>query len=165
MTQSEQGSSAEPPTDEPLRLPYREAPTGAVAASDPALLSLKKSRPWAMLFAITLFVYALAGGGLGTIWLVVLIIKRRDPGFPVGQFILISTGNVMFAPIALVGGVLALRFIAAAGRAYNRRSSKDLERALIAQQHIWRWTGVTVIALLAFPVIVFLIAGIMGVFP
>ena len=41
-------------------------------------------------------------------WLITLIIRRGQPGFPVGQFIVISTGNLLFAPIALVGGVLTL---------------------------------------------------------
>ena len=150
---------------ERLTLPYRDGPTGEVVASDATLAALKKARPWALLLAIGLFVYALAGGGLGVTWLVVLIIRRGQAGFPVGQFIVISTGNLLFAPIALVGGILAMRYIAAAGRAYNGRSSEALERALVAQTHVWRWAGVAVIAVLAFPVIVMFVAAMMNVWP
>lgn len=136
-----------------------------VAASDAAMLALKQSRPWAQLFAIAIFLYGVAGLGLGTTWLIVLLTSRGRPNFPTGQFIVISAGNLLFAPIAIVGGVLAMRFILAAGRAYNSRSSEDLERALIAQQRIWRWVGMTVIALLCFPVLVFFIAAMMNVWP
>jgi hypothetical protein len=164
MTRTRQVSSAEA-TEEPLTLPYREAPTGAVVASDAALAALRKSRPWALLLAVALFVYALAGAGLGTVWLVTLIVRRGQSDFPEGQFIVISTGNLLFAPIALVGGVLAMRFVAAAGRAYNGRSSADLERALVRQRHVWCWAGLAVIAVLAFPVIVMFVAAMMNVWP
>lgn len=163
MTQ--QMNSAEPPEQPLTTLPYRDAPTGDVVASDAALLALKKSRPWALLFAIALFVYALLGGGLGVVWTVVLILKRGQPNFPVGQFIVITTGNLMFAPIALIGGALAMRYIVAAGRAFNARSSDDLERALIRQKQIWIWAGMTMLALLAFPVIVLFIAALLNVWP
>jgi hypothetical protein len=128
-------------------------------------LALKKSRPWALLFAIVLFIYALLGGGFGTMWLVVLIARFGDTNFPEGQFIVISTGNLMFAPIAFVGGLLSMRFISAAGRAYNHRSSEDLERALTRMKHIWIWAGATVIALIAFPMIVMFIAAVLDVWP
>lgn len=150
---------------EPVTLPYREAPTGEVVASEAALLALKRTRPWAMLCAIGLFVYALFGGGMGCVWLIALIVKRGEPNFPVGQFIVISTGNLLFAPIALVGGFLAIRYHRAAGRAYNGRSSNDLERALITQGHIWRWAGVTMIALFALPAIILFVAACMNLWP
>ena len=167
MTQAQQENSggSEAAAGGPLTLSYRDAPTGEVVASDAALLALARSRRWALLFAIFLFLYAAAGGGLGTVWLITLIIRRGQPGFPVGQFIVISTGNLLFVPIALVGGVLAMRYIAAAARAYNRRSSEELERALIRQRHVWCWAGATVIALLTFPVIVMFIAAMLNVWP
>jgi hypothetical protein len=149
----------------PVTLSYRDAPTNEVVASDLAMTALRQSRPWAQLFAIALFLYGVAGIGLGTVWLIVLITSRSRPNFPTGQFIVISTGNLLFAPLAIVGGVLAMRFILAAGRAYNSRSSDDLERALTAQQRIWRWAGMTVIALICFPVLVFFTAAMMNVWP
>ena len=160
MTQTQHATPAEP-----LTLPYREAPTGAVVASHAALLALRTSRRWALLFAIALFVYALAGGIMGTFWFVTLFRSRGRPDFPVGEFIVISIGNLMFAPIALVGGLLAMRYITAAGRAFNLRSSDNLERALVAQKWVWGWAGLSVIALFAFPVIVLFVAALMDVWP
>jgi hypothetical protein len=150
---------------EPLSLSYRDAPTGAVVASDASLLAMKRTRPWAIVCAIFLFLYSLAGGGLGMFWLITLIARRHQPNFPVEQFIIISTANLVFAPLALVGGVLAMRYITAAVRAYNQRTSEDLERAMVAQAHIWRWAGVVVIALFMTPLIIVFIAGLMNVFP
>lgn len=151
--------------EEPLPLTYREAPMGEVVVSDAALQALRASRPWAMLFAISLFVLAVAGAVLGSISLVALVANRRQSGFPVGQFIVVSTGNVLFAPVALVGGVLAMRYVAAAGRAYYRRCSEELERAVTAQKHVWHWAAAVVLAVFAFPVIVMFVAGMMDVWP
>lgn len=168
MTRTQPMSAAEPQRerpDEPLTLTYRDAPTGDVVASDAALLALKKTRPWALLFAIVLFVYALLGGGLGTMWLIVLITKGGQPGYSMGEFIVLSTVNLVLAPIALVGGLLSMRYIAAAGRAYNVRSSEDLERALIRLKHLWLWASLTVIALFALPVMILFVAALMDVWP
>ena len=58
-----------------------------------------------------------------------------------------------------------MRYVTAAGRAFNGRSSRELERALVAQKHVWGWAGLTVIALFALPVIVMGVAGVMDVWP
>ena len=63
MTQMPQVNSGET-SEEALTLRYREAPIGEVVASEAALLALKKTRPWALLCAIAMFVYALLGGGM-----------------------------------------------------------------------------------------------------
>ncbi len=149
---------------EPFALPYRDAPTGEVVASEAALRALAKTRPWALLCAIGLFMYAVAGAGLGG-WLVVLRTNRGLPNFPVWQFIVITTANLLFAPLALVGGFLAMQHHVAAGRAHNRRSSPDLERALVAQLRVWRWGVVVIVALFGFPVAVLFVAALMDVWP
>ena len=162
MTEHEaQGTSP----SQPSLLSYKNAPTGEVVATEAALKALGRTRPCAMLCAIGMFIYALVGGGMGIVWLVVLIQRRNDPSFPVGQFIVISSSNLLFAPIAIVGGVLAIRHHAAAGRAHMWRNSSDLERSLITQLYIWRWAALVMLALFATPLIVLGIAGIMGVFP
>ena len=158
--QSQQTSSAEPVT-----LPYLDAPTGVVVASEAALEALKKTRRWALVFAVVLFVGAAAGGGLGTLWLVVFLVKRGEPGFPADKFVRLSTPNLVLAPVALAGAVLALRFIAAAGRAYNGRSSRDLERAMVAQKHVWLWAAATAVALFSVPVIFVIVARTRGGWP
>jgi hypothetical protein len=66
--------------------------------------------------------------------------------------------NLLFAPIALAGGVLAIGYFRAAGRAYWRRNSDDLERASTALKRLWLWAGVTMIILIAFPAIMIVVA-------
>ncbi|HEV2294845.1 MAG TPA: hypothetical protein VGR35_13400 [Tepidisphaeraceae bacterium] len=170
--QTQQVSSGEPseespqePAQEPLTLPYREAPTGEVVASDAALLALKRTRPWALLLAIGMLVYAGLGLLGGLAWLYVLITKAGQPGYSYGEFIVLSTVNLVLAPIAGVGGVLVMRYRAAAGRAYNGRSSEELERALIRQLHIWRWGFVLLIALVGMPAAILFVAALMNVWP
>jgi hypothetical protein len=72
-----------------------------------------------------------------------------DPGFP-----LEIPPKLIGAPLALVGGILAVRYHAAAGRANAWRNSQDLDRALVAVGLIWRWAAVTVVALFALPLII-----------
>ncbi len=111
-----------------------------------------------------MFAYALVGGGLGTMWLVVWIVRAGGLAVEFERFVVIVVpANLVGAPLALVGGWLALRYHAATGRAYSGRSSEDLQRALIAQGRIWRWAGETVVALFAMPGIVLVVGLITGV--
>jgi hypothetical protein len=153
-----------PASDEPLSLTYREAPKGDVVASEAALRALAKTRPWALFCATGMFVYALFGGGSATVWLVVWIARAGELADSFERFVVIVVPiNLVGAPLALLGGILALRYHAAAGRAYSGRNSEDLDRALIAQTRIWRWAGVTVLALFALPLIIACVGWLTGV--
>lgn len=148
MTQTQHLDSAEPAAT----LPYRDAPAGAAVASEAALEALRKTRPWAMLFAIPLFLYAAVGGTVGIGWVVILASRLVTGPAPTPPYINFASINLLFAPIALVGGVLAVRYFRAAGRAYWRRDGDDVERALVALKRLWLWVGVTIIVLILFPV-------------
>lgn len=161
-------SQSQSQTETPLAavtLAYHDGPTGNVVVTEAALNAVRRTRAWAIVFAVVLFVYAAAGLTLGTIWLVVLIQRRGEPGFPVPQFLVISTFNLLFAPVALLGGVLVMRYVAAAGRAYFRRSTAELERAMKRQLAVWRWAGLVVAAVFACPVIILGIAAALNVWP
>lgn len=121
-------------------------------------MALLKTRPWALAFAVLLFTYAAVGGAVGVVWLVVLVSRFVAGPAPTPPFITVSSVNLLFAPIALVGGVLAVRYFRAAERAYWQRNSDDLERASIALKRLWLWAGVTVIILIAFPAIMIVVA-------
>ena len=155
MTRAQQVTSGQPVAAGPVTtLPYPDAPTGTVVASEAAL---RKTRPWALGFAILLFMYATVGGVVGVAWLVVVVWRLIAGPPPTPPFITVWSINLLFAPIALAGGVLAIGF-RAAGRAYWRRSPDDLERASIALKRLWLWAGVTVIVLIAFPSIMIAVA-------
>ena len=167
MTQRQQGTSAHAvPSASPLglaqgsaaTLAYHVPPTGAVVASEAALEALRKTRPWAMSFAVLLFAYAAAGGGVGIVWLVLLLNRLVAGPPPTPPFINLASVHLLFAPLALVGGLLAVGYFHAAGRAYWRRSSDDLERASIALKRLWLWAGLSTIVLMALPVCMLLIA-------
>ena len=124
-----------------------------------------KTRPWALAFAVLLFMYAGVGGAVGVGWLVVLIWRLVAGPAPTRPFITVFSINLLFAPIALVGAVLVISYFRAAGRAYWRRNSDDLERASIALKRLWLWAGVTVIVLIAFPVCMVVAAVLTGEWP
>jgi uncharacterized membrane protein YbhN (UPF0104 family) len=161
MTQRQQGTSSQRLAElmeVGATLPYQDAPTGAVVASDAALEALRKTRPWAMGFAVLLFAYAAAGGAVGAGWLGILVYRLFAGPPPTRPFINVASINLLFAPIALAGGLLAVAYFRAAGRAFWRRSSDDLERASVALRRLWLWGGVATIVLIAFPVCMILVA-------
>jgi hypothetical protein len=139
-------------------LAYRDPPAGPVVASEAALMALRTTRPWAMGFAVLLFAYAAIGGAVGMVWLVILLNRLVTGPKPTPPYINFASINLLFAPIALAGGVLTVLYFRAAGRAYWRRDSDDLERASIALKRLWLWAGLTVIVLIAFPAIMIAIA-------
>ena len=146
-------------------LPYHDAPTGAVVASEAALAALRKTRPWVLLLAVLLFIYAAAGGAAGVGWLVFLFHRLVAGPPPAKPFINVFSINLLFAPIALTGGLLAILFFRAAGRAYWRRNSDDLERAAIALKRLWLWAGVTMIVLVTVPAAMLVAAILTGEWP
>jgi uncharacterized membrane protein YbhN (UPF0104 family) len=160
MTQKQQ---ARPQSHAPIAgpastLPYQHAPTGAVVASEAALDAIRRTRPWAMGFAVLLFTYAAAGGAVGVVWLVLLFTRLVAGPPPTRPFINPASINLLFAPIALAGALLAVAYVRAAGRAYWRRDGDDLERTAIALRRLWLWAGVATIVLIAFPVCILLVA-------
>jgi uncharacterized membrane protein YbhN (UPF0104 family) len=155
MTQRQQGTSAGAAG---ATLPYEGAPTGAVVASEAALDALRKTRPWALGFAVLLFAYAAAGGAAGVGWLVFLVERSYAGPPPTRPFINVASVNLLFAPIALAGGLLAVAYFRAAGRAYWKRNSDDLERASIALKRLSLWAGVATIVVIAFPACMILVA-------
>lgn len=163
MTQAE---PATPPPDEPaiaakpVTLTYFGAATGEVSASEAAIRALRKSRSWALFCAIGMFIYAVVGGFLGLMWLGAVIFG--NPGNLL-QFVIIIPPNLIGAPLALTGGILAIRYYRAVTRALTRRNPEDLERTLVMQLWIWRWAAVTVVALFALPPLILAIGYFSGV--
>lgn len=162
MTQQIERTDATAATSrgEPVPLSYFKAPAGDIFASERALTAIAKTRPWAMLCAVCMFLYAIVGGGLGVMWLLVAVFG--SPGGLV-EFVILIPPNLIGAPLAFIGGILAVRYHAAVGRAMIRRNTEDLERALIRQTHIWRWAGATVLALFAMPPIILLTGYLAGI--
>src|SRR3954469_3150262 len=102
MTQRKQGTSSQRLAElmeVGATLPYQDAPTGAVVASDAALEALRKTRPWAIGFAVLLFAYAAAGGAVGAGWLVILVYRLFAGPPPTRPFINVASINLLFAPI------------------------------------------------------------------
>jgi hypothetical protein len=145
---------------EPVTLTYFASPTGDIVASETALRTMMKTRRWAMLCAIAMFIYSLIGGVLGTMWTLAVIFGNPGNLF---QFAIIIPPNVIGAPLAFTGGLLAVRYHAAVGRANARRNTEDLERALTLQLYIWRWAGITVLALFAMPPSILALGWLLGV--
>src|SRR4051794_6503823 len=119
MNRTEQVTSAQPVGAGAVStLPYQDPPTGPVAASEATLVALRKTRPWAMGFAVLLFTYAAVGGAVGVGWLAVLAWRLAAGPAPRPPFITVASINLLFAPLALTGGLLAVGYFRAAGRAY-----------------------------------------------
>lgn len=126
---------------------------------------IRVTRPWALGFSVLLFTYALVGGAVGVQWLIGLVDGLVAGPPPSRPFITASSVNLLFAPIALVGGVLASGYFTAAGCADWRHNPDDLERASIALNRLRLWAGATAIVLIAFLACMAVAAVLTGEFP
>lgn len=142
---------------QPHAVGYREAPAGEVHATEAAVAALNRTRPWAMLAAVVLFV----AGGLGVLGgaalLIIYALFYGRPGWndvtPV-NLVLGCAGLIYGLPL-LAAGVLLASFIRAAGRTATLRRPEDLERALAAQLWFWRLAALCLLAALASPFVIF----------
>ena len=113
------------PTPDPITLTYFGAPPGEIYASEAALARLAKTRVWAMLCAIGMFIYSLIGGFFAIMWLGVVIFRHGQPGVGLTEFVILIPPNLVGAPLAFIGGALATRYYSAVGRTLARRNPDD----------------------------------------
>ena len=130
---------------------YDSGPSGEVAATELGLVALARTRVWLLLLAIALFVYSAVGGLGGAVLMVVIIINRGKDDISQPPAVVISVANLLFATLALIGGILLMRYWSAAGKACRLRRPEDLERSLIAQHRLWRYLVIVLISLLVLP--------------
>ena len=142
---------------------YDSGPAGEIAATEAGVAALAHTRKWVLLLAIGLFVYAAVGalGGGGALFVAYVEGGEGEADFEAAPFLIIGFGNLIFSVLAMVGGILLIRFWSAAGRTMSLRRPEDLERVLIAQHRLWRFVCLALIVVLALPflVIALLIAG------
>ena len=131
----------------------------------PTLETFENTRPWALSFAVLFFLYGAVGGIVGVIWLVGLINGFISGPPPTKPFITAESVNLLFAPIALVGGTLALSYHHAAGHACWRKSFDDLERASTALKRLWVWASAAITVLFVFCVCMVIAAILTGEWP
>jgi hypothetical protein len=142
---------------------YSQQPTSEHSALP--LETFHKTQPWALAFAALLFSYVVVGGGAGVLWLIDLVNRLVAGSPPSRPFITAWSVNLLFAPIALVGGMLAIGCYSAAGYAYWRKNAADLNNASIALKRLWLWARVTAMVLIAFLVCMFVAVVLTGEFP
>jgi hypothetical protein len=123
------------------------------------------TRPWALGLSVLLLAYAAVGGTVGVLWLIDLAGRLGAGPPPTRPFITAWSVNLLFAPIALAGGVLAIGYSSAAGYTNRRHDADDLERASIALRRLRLWAGVAVIVLVAFLACMAVAAVLTGEFP
>ena len=147
-------STATPPiTAAPaVTVQYDSGPSGDIFVSEAALGALARTRKWLLLLAIALFVYAGVGGLGGAGMLFVAITEGGgEADFEAAPFYVIGITNLVFALLALVGGIYLMRFWSAAGLALRLRRPEDMDRVLIAQHRVWRFACIVLVAVLALP--------------
>ncbi|QDV38723.1 hypothetical protein [Tautonia plasticadhaerens] len=134
-------------------------------SSGAAMEAFRETRPWALASAVFLLTYAAVGGTAGVLWLIALVDQSVTGPPPSRPFITVWSVNLLFAPVALVGGVLAVEYYSAAWFASWRRDSDDLERASIALKRLRLWAGAAMIILIAFLACMAAAAVLTGEFP
>lgn len=135
---------------------YDSGPLGEIFATEAALGALARTRKWLLLLAIALFVYSAVGsmGGAGALYVVMVEGGEGEVDFDAAPFIGLGVGNLIFATVAIIGGIYLMRFWSAAGRAIRLRRPEDLERVLIAQHRLWRFVCLVLVVVLALPFLI-----------
>src|SRR5688572_1761081 len=152
-------SSTTTPTAKPtpaVLVHYDSGPAGEIAATEAGVAALAHTRKWVLLLGIGLFVYAAVSalGGAGALFLAYVEGGEGEVDFEAAPFIIIGFGNLIFAALALIAGLLLMRFWSAAGRTIRLRRPEDLEGVLIAQHRLWRFVCLALIVVLALPFLV-----------
>lgn len=156
-------SATTPTTPAPaIAVQYDSGPAGDIFATEAGLAALARTRKWLLLLAIGLFVYAVVGtlGGAGAVFVAYQVayveVGPSEVDYEGGvQFLVIGIANLSFATLAIIGGILLMRFHSASGRAIRLRRPEDLERVLIAQHRLWRFVCIVLVVVLALPFLVF----------
>jgi hypothetical protein len=141
------------PATPAIAVAYDSGPAGEVVATDAALAALARTRTWVLLLAIMLFVVAGVTGLLGGGALIGSYFERNSGDF---AFLLVAGSCfLVVCAVALTGAILLMRYWSAAARAYRLRRPEDLERALIALHHLWRYFSIALIAAIILPAMLF----------
>jgi hypothetical protein len=136
-----------------IAVAYDSGPAGDVVATEAALAALARTRTWVLLLAIMLFVVAGVTGLLGGGALIGSYFERNSGDF---AFLLVAGSCfLVVCAVALTGAILLMRYWSAAARAYRLRRPEDLERALIALHHLWRYFSIALIAAIILPAMLF----------
>jgi hypothetical protein len=136
-----------------IAVAYDSGPAGEVVATEAALAALARTRTWVLLLAIMLFVVAGVTGLLGGGALIGSYFERNSGDF---AFLLVAGSCfLVVCAVALTGAILLMRYWSAAARAYRLRRPEDLERALIALHHLWRYFSIALIAAIILPAMLF----------
>jgi hypothetical protein len=137
------------------RRQHTAARVGAVAEARAAVLVL----------AVLLYLYAAVGGAVGVGWLFALV-GRLVAGPPPGRpFVTVWSVNLLFAPVALVGAVLASGYLRAVGCALARGGADELGRVSVAVKRLWVWAGVAMSVVVAFAGAMVVAAVLTGEWP
>lgn len=146
------------PTPTPaIHVEYLSEPSGEIVATEAAVAVLGRTRRWALLSAVVLFVVAGLGLAVGGMAGVGAIANRR--GGNSGDFFFLtifSMGFLVFTLAPLAGGICLMRLHSAIRRAYRLRRPQDLERVLLAQLLIWRVFPIAVAVVIAVPLSIFI---------
>ena len=130
--------------------------------TDAAVVNLARTRRWAIVAAIILFL----GGGLGLAlgaYVVMLIVF--NPAARGSANAVLGGGGVYYGAMAVVAGVLLTRFILAVNRSHKLRRPDDLERAMIALRWFIIWMTLCLLAAMMYPFIVMFVAAWVGAWP
>jgi hypothetical protein len=144
------------------QVPYLSAPAGRVFATDAAIETLGRTRLWATLAAIV----CLGGGGLGVLlgaYVGVLLIF--NPAARGEANIVICGGATFYGLMALVAGVMLVRFLLAIRQTHRLRRPDDLERTMTALWCLMLWIAMCLVAALAYPFVVIAVAAWVGAWP
>jgi len=142
---------------------YGAPPPGSV--SEGALELLRQTRPWVMFIGVMCFI----GSGFMLIVAAFMAFAGAAAGMaaaPSSKMFPPALLGLLYVPIAglyVYPGVKLWMYGSAIGRLLESRSTPDLESALLQQKSFWKFSGISVIVMFVFYVVLFFALIAIGV--
>ena len=125
--------------------------SNTITVTDPMLLSLRQTRPWAMLVSIVGFVYCgfMIILGVGSSFM----LSMFDPtnSFPSG--IMLGAVYIIMAVIYFFPSLFLFRYSSSLGRLIDGGGAAEMEEALLNQKSFWKFIGIFTIVGIALSII------------
>ena len=146
----------------PREVSYFGASASRLFATESAIVTLNRTRLWATLAAII----CVGGGGLGVLLgLYIGILLIFNPAARGEANIIICGGATFYGMMAVVAGVLLVRFVLSVRRTCRMRQPDDLERTMVALWWLMLWIALCLAAVAVYPVVVMAVAAWLNVWP
>lgn len=146
--------------------PAAPPPAAGAGVTEASAELLRQTRPWVIVVAVVLAILSgfMLLGGLAVVGIGMLMPKVPGMGgIGAAEALLMGAIYIPLAALYVYPTIKLWQYAAAIGRLLASHSSVDLEAALLRQKSFWKFSAITMLALIGVYVLVFVGAIGMGI--